>query len=463
MTVVDRLRTVELFADFDGEDLERIAAATRRRELKAGVRLFEEGDEGRHAFVILEGELEILKAAAGREVLLAVRRDGDVIGEMSLLEDAPRMAGARARTDTVVLDVPKEVFDEVLATSAAAVRALFGALVARWRETEARLRQREQLAQLGTLAAGLAHELNNPAAAAKRAAAGFAAAAGRLATARAALERCRDAEALTPLVERLTAIETLRLDGLARSDREDALVESLSGMGIDRPARMAAGLVDLAPGETDEVLAELAAIGSPESAAAAVAAAAAAREVRALAGVAESAAGRISDIVGAVKSYTFLDRAPVQEVDLARSLDDTLTLLAHDLKGIEVVRDYDEAVPRFPAYGSELSQVWTNMVDNAADAIREAGRDPGRIVVRAYRDGDEAVVEIEDDGVGIPPEVLPRVFESFYTTKAPGEGTGLGLDISYGIVVHRHGGDVSIDSEPGRTTVRVRLPLAGPG
>ncbi len=453
-----RLRSIPLFAEFGDDDLEQIGAATTQRQLKAGERLFDEGDHGDHAYVIVDGELEILKTSGQREVLLAVRKAGEVIGEMSLLEGAPRMAAARAKCATILLDVPKDVFDEVVATSAVAARALFGVLLSRWRETEARLRQQEQLAQLGTLAAGLAHELNNPAAAAKRAAAGFEAAAERMATARAAIEaESDDPTAVLALAESLAAAETVRLGGLARGDREEALIARLKMMGVDRPASAAGGLVDIEAGTVDRLLDE----ADAENLSRILAMAIAAREVQSLASVALDAAGRISNIVGAVKSYAFMDQAPIQEVDLTGMLDDTLVLLHHKLGDIEVVREFDE-VPPFPAYGSELNQVWTNLLDNAADAIREAERDPGRIAIRTRVDGEDALVEIEDDGPGISTEVLPRVFDSFFTTKAPGSGTGLGLDISYGIVVHRHGGRIDIDTEPGRTAMQVRLPLAGP-
>jgi signal transduction histidine kinase len=459
---IERLRPVALFAGLSETDLQRIADATEERRLAHGERLFEEGDQGRHAFVICSGELEILKRSGPREVLLAVRRAGEVIGEMSLLEDAPRMAGARARGDTVLLDVPKDIFDDVLTTSADAVRALFGVLVSRWRETEARLRQREQLAQLGTLAAGLAHELNNPAAAAKRAAAGFEAAAGRLAEHRAELvAAASDLEAMEAIVTRIADAPSQRLNSLDRSDREEDLIDELADLGIDGPSRLAGSLVDVETAVLDDILGS-AASTSDAGVSAAIGAGVAAREVAALAATALDASGRISDIVGAVKSYAFLDQAPLNEVDLHRTIDDTITLLSHEIKGVEIERDYGE-VPPFPAYGSELNQVWTNLIDNAADALREAGRDPGRITIRTGVEGDTVFVEVEDDGPGIPPEVLPRVFDSFFTTKPPGEGTGLGLDISYGIVAHRHGGDIKIDSEPGRTTVRVELPLAGPG
>ncbi|OFW63980.1 MAG: hypothetical protein A2135_00345 [Actinobacteria bacterium RBG_16_67_15] len=455
----DLLRAVPFLAALDDDDLARVAAATPRLELAAGRRLFAEGDPGEHAYVIVEGEVEILKKSADREVLLAVRGPGDVIGEAALLEDAPRSATVAARSDAVLLEIPRTIFEEVLESSTAAARAMFAALLARSRETEARLRQREQLAQLGTLSAGLAHELNNPAAAAKRAAAGIVDAAETLAAAAVAFEPFAG-PVLAGLVDRLTTADAQRLSSMARSDRQEELEDRLGRIGGISAGSAAATLADLDTNLVDGVIGELMTL-DPDKAAAALALGLARRQMVNLASVALQAATRISDIVGAVKSYAFTGQAPVQEVSVEAMLDDTLILMGHKLGDIEVVREYGGAPP-IQALGSELNQVWTNLIDNAVDAIAAAGRSPGRLVVRTHGDETGVVVEIEDDGTGIPPDVLPRVFDSFFTTKPPGSGTGLGLDISYGIVVPRHGGDIDIDSEPGRTTVRVRLPLRGP-
>jgi len=457
---ISLLRSVPFFAALGESDLERIRAATVRKNVPAGDSLFAEGAEAHHAYVIVSGELEILKRSSGRDILLAVRGPGDVIGEMSLLEDAPRMAGVTARSDAVVLEIPRNVFEEVLETSPKAARGLFGVLLGRGRETEARLRQREQLAQLGTLSAGLAHELNNPAAAAKRAAAGFSAATARLAATALAVERLGDKAGATRSISRVTNAETRRLGPMARADRQEHLADRLSDLGIEAPMSQAATLAEVDPSVVDQVLDSLGGIDT-EQAAAVIAAATARRDVAALTAVALDATTRISDIVGAIRAYAYTGQAPVQEVSLAQMLDNTLVLLAHKLGDIEVTRDYELVAP-FPAYGSELNQVWTNLIDNAADAVVEANRSPGRIVLRTRVEGDQAVVEVEDNGAGIPDEVLPRVFDSFFTTKAPGSGTGLGLDISYGIVVQRHSGEIEITSEEGRTTVRVHLPMMGP-
>jgi signal transduction histidine kinase len=455
----DLLRAVPFLAMLGDDDLDRVASQTTRRHVDAGRRLFDEGDPGAHAYVIAEGELEILKRSGDRDVLLAVRGPGEVIGEIALLEDAPRMATVRARSDAVLVEIPRTVFLEVVENSSSALRAMSTALLARWKETEARLRQREQLAQLGTLAAGLTHELNNPAAAARRAAGGIVAAAEALAEAAVAFGPFERPESRR-LVERIAAAEVQRLGALARSDRQEDLEDRLSGLGVTSAASAAGVLADLDAEATEEVLGELASL-EPDERVAILSLGLARREIGHLAWVTLEAATRISDIVGSVKAYAFTGKAPIQEVRVETMLDDTLMLMAHRIGGIGVVREYADTPP-LQAYGTELNQVWTNLIDNAVDAINEADRSPGRIVIRSRREGTRVVVEIEDDGTGVPAEVLPRVFDSFFTTKPPGSGTGLGLDISYGIVVDRHGGDISIDSEPGRTTVKVELPLDGP-
>lgn len=447
MSVVDRLAVVPLFAGLDRADLERICSGSREITLARGERLFAEGDPGDEAFVIVAGDVEIVKHSVGREILVAVRHAGEVIGEMALLFAEPRSATVRARTEVSAIVIPKRHLDELLDTSHTAARAMFGVLLTRWRETESRLRQNERMAQLGTLTAGLAHELNNPAAAVQRSAGELEGAVEAYAAARARLGADLP-EAITMLIER----PRRPLDALTRSDREAELEAWLEGHGVPEPWRFAGSLV--AAGITGADLDGY--DGDIPAAVAMLAAAAAAHDL--LHQVREGST-RVSAIVKALKSYSFLDRAPIQEVDLVTGLEDTLLILRPKVRDLEVVRDFGE-VPPFPAYGSELNQVWTNLIDNAADAVAD-GRG-STIILRTRREGDTVTVEVEDDGPGIPDDVLPRIFDAFFTTKGPGKGTGLGLDISYGIVVHRHGGDITVDSEPGRTVFRVSLPFAGP-
>lgn len=457
-SVLEELRLVPLFADLAEDDLVRLCEGVERVALGPGQLLFAEGDEGDRAYVVHDGELEIVKITGGREVLLAVRGAGDVIGEMALLDAAPRMASVRARDATELLAIPKDRMDGLLSGSATAARSLFGVLLARWRETEARLRQSERMAQLGTLTAGLAHELNNPAAAVKRGAdqlrdatVAYASAIGEL-----------QANDLDPSDNRLALLldpttgQHVTLSALEQSDLEDEVEETLAELGVDQPWTLTAGLVagGMRPDDVRGIAEEFGAA----LAATVLRACDAAHAAHSLLHEVEEGAGRLSDIVGALKSYSYLDQAPIQEVDLARGLEDTLLILKSELGDIEIRREYADDLPLIEAFGSELNQVWTNLIDNAAGAIHEGGGNT--ITLRTSLAGEFIVVEVEDDGPGIPVDVQSRVFDAFFTTKPPGSGTGLGLDISYGIVVHKHRGDISLQSEPGRTVFRVELPVA---
>ncbi|MBI2935444.1 MAG: histidine kinase [Chloroflexi bacterium] len=325
--------------------------------------------------------------------------------------------------------------------------------------TEAMLRQHEKMAMLGTLAAGLAHELNNPASAVGRSAAqlrGVLAEWGRLSHELGLLVLGqRQGEIIgvlrTDMVQR--AASPPRLDPLSHSDRESALQTWLEGRGI-------AGAWELAPtlvtcgwdvGALQKLAQDFAAAQLPT--------------VIQWLGVGCSLYGlleevrqgseRISEIVKAVKTYSYLDRAPVQEIDVHEGLENTLVILRHKIKqGVQVMRDYTRDLPRIEAYASQLNQVWTNIMDNALDAMQTHGE----LVLRTYAKDGYVVVEIRDTGPGIPPEIQPRIFEPFFTTKPPGQGTGLGLHIAYNIIVHKHHGDIRVTSTPGSTCFHVTLP-----
>lgn len=449
------LRTVPLFSALSEEDLERLSTHAEEITLPAGQSLFAEGDAGERAFVIAEGAIEIVKQSPGRDVLLAVRGSGDVIGEMALLEDAPRMATARARTDATLISIRKAQLDDLLDTSPSAAKAMFGLLLSRWRENEARLRQSDKMAQLGTLTSGLAHELNNPAAAVARAADDLAEAIEAYATARtAASANLPSVEALLEQI-RTGSITGAELNALDRSDTESAVESWLEGHGVPEPWQLAGPLVasGLDPAKLDALGVADADLERMLSLVVSSA------TVHDLVRQVSRGSYRVFEIVRAMKSYAFLDRAPVQNVDIAAGINDTVLLLGAKLREFEVVRDYAE-LPAIPAYGAELNQVWTNLIDNAIDAMTEGGG--STLTLRTRLEPPYAIVEVEDNGSGIPPTVLPRIFEAFYTTKPPGKGTGQGLDISYGIIVHRHGGDITVSSVPGRTVFRVELPLQGP-
>jgi signal transduction histidine kinase len=452
----DALRSAALFADLPDEDLDCLVAGAFEEKVGAGELLFAEGDDGDRACLILDGEVEILKTSGTREVLLAVRRAGDVIGEMALLDAAPRMATVRARTESRLLSIPKQQMDELLESSVTAGRALFAVLLARWRETEARLRQSERMAQIGTLTAGLAHEMNNPAAAIARAGAQLGEAVDRMEKASGALRAAGidpDGDPVAAVLARAGEVPA-PLSTVERSDREAEVEDLLDDSAIPEAWRLAPEVVGagLTAGELGPVLDAI----TDDARGTFIEAIAATADVSGLVREVEEGAGRLSAIVGALKSYSHLDRAAVQEVDIHRGLEDTLTILKQKLESIEVRREYRPGELLAEVYASELNQVWTNLIDNAADAL--ADTDGATITLRTEADDAWVTVEVEDNGPGIPPDTIDRIFDAFFTTKAPGAGTGLGLDISHGIVVDTHGGEITVTSEPGRTVFRVVVP-----
>ena len=454
------LKKIPLFAAMPDADFERLCEIVERVHLPAGAQLFAEGSPGMRAYVIMDGEVEIVKKSGNREVLLAIRPAGEVIGEMALLERAPRMASVRAHTDATLLAIHHDELEKLLNNSPSAARAMLGTMVARLRNTEAMLRESDKMAQLGTLSAGVAHELNNPAAAVQRGAEQLQEAVDRLGQAREQL-LTRDLtlaqrERITALIHETRAAKNRqrRLGALQRSDLEYELEEWLEEKSVPGAWEITAMLVDLGfdCARLESLHAELQASLRPV-----LALLAAQRSVDNLVSEVSDGASRISEIVKALKSYTYLDRAPIQAVDVREGLDSTLVILRDKLKMIEIERHYAPDLPIVQAYGSELNQVFTNILDNAADALKS--QEAARITIRAYHEDDAVLVEIEDNGPGIPGDILNRIFDAFYTTKAPGEGSGLGLNISYNIVVHRHRGNLSVRSEPGCTCFTIKLPI----
>ena len=454
----ETLRAVPLFADLDAADLDALSENVSPLHLERGQLLFNEGDSGDVAYVIDQGELEIVKVSGSRETLIAVRGPGEVIGEMALLNAAPRMATVRASQDTDVLAIPKASLDELLRRSGTAARGMFRVLLDRWAQTEAMLRQSERMAQLGTLTAGLAHELNNPASAIVSSAQQLGEAIGDY---QAAFGKLTEGESSPDESQRVREImeqaggPPLDLSTLDRSDREAEIEDRLAAVGVDDPWTMAADLVSA--GFVGDDIDGLSAVMDQERQVVLWRAAQSAQRVSSLLHIVEEGSSRVSGIVGALKSYSYLDQAPLQDVDVRIGLDDTLLILRSKLADIDVVKEYEE-VPSIPAYAAELNQVWTNLIDNAADAIHETRDGGGRILLRVRSENSDVVVEVEDNGGGIPEEARPRIFDSFFTTKPPGAGTGLGLDITYNLVVHKHRGAISVEPVVGGTVFRVVLP-----
>jgi signal transduction histidine kinase len=468
----DTLAAVPLFADLAPSELAGVRSVATEVELAPGDVLLTEGEPGDALYLVLEGELAVTKRSDAGERALATVGPGAVQGEIAVLGGGVRRATVRALTPVRVLRLGRDDLFDVIAREPGIVRSLVGTVAGRLASMEAFLQQQERLASLGTLAAGLAHELNNPAAAARSSAARLSDALEELDRAAAALGALGISRGTAPDPILDEVLDALReqvaaraadppvLDPLDAADRRDAVTALLADLGMAGPTEPAAALVALGwdGNELDDLLAPFASDEERLVVASWLCAAALVRRLLAELGIATA---QISAIVGAVREYTYLDRAPVQEIDLTTGIENTLVILRSKWKhGVTINRSYAPGLPTIEAYGSELNQVWTNLIDNAIDAMGRAGE--LTIAVQPAAGGDGVVVEICDTGPGIPAAIRERIFVPFYTTKEVGVGTGLGLHISRSIV-ERHGGDLELAaSEPGRTCFRVTLPRRAP-
>ncbi|MGB6403941.1 MAG: ATP-binding protein [Candidatus Sulfotelmatobacter sp.] len=452
------LRRVQEFADLPGDQLDWFLSQSQEVNLKAGDVYSRQGDPADAMFVVLEGHLQG-RGELGGETFVFDLEPGDVTGVLPFSRMKQFTVSGRAITDGRALRFPASMFPELVQKMPVLTQRLVGLMSDRIRETTRLEQQRDRLASLGKLSAGLAHELNNPASAAKRAASQL----------RETLKKIRDASlelgrrdlslAQKSEIEKLeisfTVPDVVPPDPLTISDLEDQIDSLLRSHGQNDLWMLAAGLArrNVKPQTVESLFAIL----DAETARAALVRIAASVEIASLLHEIESSTSRISDLVGAIKEYTHMDQAPVLYVDVVKSLETTLTILNHKLKqGVAVLRDYKGVPLLVNSFGSELNQVWTNIIDNAIDAMHGKGE----LRVRTYSDDGCAVVEITDNGPGIPEEVQPHIFEPFFTTKGVGEGTGLGLDTVQRIV-KKHRGNIQVTSKPGETRFQVWLPLAG--
>ncbi|WP_409330944.1 ATP-binding protein [Trujillonella humicola] len=464
----DELRGLFLFEDLDDAQLAWVAANGDVVECPAGTEVSVEGEPAECFFVLLDGTMTMLRRVGGSEVE-TVRTDsrgvysGAVQFYMRDRISQVYPATVRAVTDCRFLALPAGPFAEVFQRwYPMAVHLLEGLFVGTRNSNEV-VGQRERLLALGKLTAGLTHELNNPAAAAARATAALR---ERMAGMRQKLAKLSDGHVPGEVLRALTTVQedvvarmgpAVDLGPVERSDREDELGDWLEERDVERAWDLAGVFVGagLGPGDLERVAD---AVG-PEFLPAALQWLAYAVETESLVVEIAESTGRISALVDAAKQYSQMDRTPHQATDLHLGLDATLTVMSGKIApGVTVVKDYDRSLPPVPAYAGELNQVWTNLIHNALDAMAGSGT----LTLRTARDGDRALVEIGDTGPGVPEALRRRVFEPFFTTKPVGQGTGLGLDVSWRIVVNRHGGDLRLESRPGDTRFQVRLPLEEP-
>ena len=458
MTLAEELRAVPVFADLPADGLEWLASQMTELRFEPGEVIVQEGSPADRMLVLLEGEIRSQASNPGYPAWSF--RAPSVTGMLPFSRMTAFPATSRALVPTRAATLPAERFPEMLERLPMLQPRLVGVLADRVRRATHLQDQTEKLAALGKISAGLAHELNNPAAAARRAVGSlremfqtFRAAAARLsahtlsAEQRAAVPRWE-----RELAERAATAE--QQDSLARSDCEDAIAQCLERHGVARAWELAPALADAGcdaawfEGVSAQFPAE--ALGDL------LARLAASLAIGGLLNEIENSSSRISDLVRAIKEYTYMDQGPEQDVDIHHGLEGTLLLLRHRLKhGITVKLDFDRTLPKICARGSELNQVWTNLIDNAVDAMQGSGE----LRIRTSLELDRLLVEIGDNGPGIPPEIRDRIFEPFFTTKGVGQGTGLGLETALRIV-REHGGEITVESVPGDTRFQIRLPLA---
>jgi signal transduction histidine kinase len=456
------LRKIPIFADLSDEQLDWFVSKSEEVRCASGEIVIHAGEPADVLVVLVEGEMRGRRGGSGADSPIYIVHAGQVTGMLPFSRLTVFPASFHAFGPTRLVRFPKDRFPEMMERIPQLTPRLVGVLADRIREVSRVDQQRDKLMALGKLSAGLAHELNNPASAARRAAEGLRQCMRDLRAANAKLDglglspeqRSFLAEFEDQVIEKLTSAPSL--DSLVQSDLEDELIAWLQQHEIPQASGFATGLVEanVERDALERLFRKFDARVVHDVLARIVAAVNAERLTREI----EATTGRISELVRAVKEYSYMDQLPEQEIDIHRGIENTLTMLKFRLKkGVIVRREYDQKLPQIFAHGSELNQVWTNLIDNAIDAM--GGK--GELRIRTSLELDRVLVEIIDSGPGISEEAKAHIFEPFFTTKEVGEGTGLGLDTVYRIVQSHHG-EVRVDSKPGVTDFQVRLPLRQP-
>jgi signal transduction histidine kinase len=459
---LDDLRRFDLFDGLDDEQLEQWRAVTVSFRVAAGDIIAEEETSSRGLLLLIEGDTRMFKVQGDRFDPIGQMHAPTWMQAISALTETPIGVRIQAENECVIGLVPLKEFTDLALSHRPVHRKIMKAIGPVTSRLTAIESDRERLASLGTMAAGLAHELNNPAAAVKRAASQLVDALDVVTGAIGAfvesgIERA-DAERLVELQHEALrrADEAEELSTVDAADAEDDMLDRLEDLGVAEPWRLAETLA--AAGVDDAWLTDVADHSGP-AVSKALGWVVASLSARGLAAELQESASRMSDLVGAIKTYSYMDRGEVVQVDLREGIVATLKVLGHKLKhtNIAVRKDFAPDLPRLAVRGSELNQVWTNLIDNAVDAV---GKD-GTITISTQLDGPCIRVDIGDDGPGIPEDVRRRVLEPFFTTKGVGRGTGLGLDTVRRIVEDRHNGSLNFETGPDGTTFHVWLPLVG--
>ncbi|GAA6614762.1 ATP-binding protein [Scytonema sp. NUACC26] len=486
MLDINALREVPLFSKLSNQQLQWLLDEGVEVWRQPGEIHRSEGDPADHVFILLEGQIRITQKVGNQDILLAIYDAKTLFGELPVLMGQEYFwASGRAVTRCHIFELPNKIFWEMLSSCTCVMTSILRTMAERLQEVQTISQHRDRLVSLGTLAAGLAHELNNPASACRRAA-------GQLRQTRQVLQpltiklnqqqmtweqKVFVAELQKDAVTR--ARNATKLDPIAQSDLEEELMQWLETYAVTNAWKLAPTFVtsgldidwlenirkNVGEGLLGSILAWINVT----------------LQETGLLDEIEHCTARISTLVEAVKDYSYMDKAPLQEIDVHEGIESTLTILNHKIEqtNVEVIREFDCDIPRIFAYGNELNQVWTNLIDNAIDALvlktgdRELGtgdkssqppipnpRSPvPKIWIRTSCENDFLFVEIADNGAGISQEIQSHIFEPFFTTKGVGQGTGLGLHLVYRIVVGQHQGDIRLFSQPGDTRFQIRLPI----
>jgi signal transduction histidine kinase/predicted CoA-binding protein len=457
----DFLKKVQIFSKLSDDDLSFLENKIQIQKFSANEILFNEGDFSSGVYVIQSGSIEIFKKSNQRDILLAVRHEGELLGETSILEESTRTASARTKKESVLLFIDGKDFNSLLDHSPTATRGVFHSIMARWRSMESLLRTSEKMATLGVLTAGITHELFNPVSAIKSGAERLK---GEVST---FIESQKKINLITLSSNQLEHLQILKdnlieksitpiqIESNLRSEREYELETWLENQGLENAYELAPALVNL--DFTIINLLEVLKIFGPVNFSSVIQWLGHTASMYNILIEISSSSDRMSEIVKGLKEYSYLDQAPIQSIDLHSGIDNSLLILKSKAKSKSIIisKEYDFTIPKIQAFGSELNQVWTNLLDNSIDALAFKGE----IKIKTKNHGQWISIEIQDNGEGIPEKIKHKIFDPFFTTKPPGKGTGLGLDISYRIITQKHYGDIQFFSKKGFTSFQIILPV----